>query len=289
MEETKKKVALVTGASSGIGRAISARLLALGYEVYGIGRQFPAELPEASVNAADLSAGTRPQAPLAPEAEAAAWTPTNPSASEIAAAAGSPAAFHPIVCDLLDTKKLQSVVASLQKEWKQEKRTLTLLVNNAGTAYYGLHEELRPDGISEMVRVNLEVPMLLTQQLLRTLKQNHGTIINISSVTAIGSNPHGVAYGATKAGLLSFSRSLFDEARKYGVRVTAILPDMTDTQLYRHADFTADPAMDAHLEPADVADAVEYALSTRAGTCVPEIILRPQLHRIKKNYRSHVD
>lgn len=282
MEEMMKKVALVTGASSGIGRAISARLLALGYEVYGIGRQFPAELPEASVNATDLSAGTRPQAPLAPEAEAAAWTPTNPSASEIAAAAGSPAAFHPIVCDLLDTKKLQSVVASLQKEWKQEKRTLTLLVNNAGTAYYGLHEELRPDGISEMVRVNLEVPMLLTQQLLRTLKQNHGTIINISSVTAIGSNPHGVAYGATKAGLLSFSRSLFDEARKYGVRVTAILPDMTDTELYRHADFTADPAMDAHLEAEDVADAVEYALTTRAGTCVPEIILRPQLHRIKK-------
>ena len=282
MEETKKKVALVTGASSGIGRAISARLLALGYEVYGIGRQFPAELPEASVNAADLSAGTRPQAPLAPEAEAAAWTPTNPSASEIAAVAGAPAAFHPVVCDLLDTKKLQSVVASLQKEWKQEKRTLTLLVNNAGTAYYGLHEELRPEGISEMVRVNLEVPMLLTQQLLRTLKQNHGTIINISSVTAIGSNPHGVAYGATKAGLLSFSRSLFDEARKYGVRVTAILPDMTDTELYRHADFTADPAMDAHLEAEDVADAVEYALTTRAGTCVPEIILRPQLHRIKK-------
>ena len=282
MEESQKKVALVTGASSGIGRAISARLLALGYEVYGIGRQFPAELPEASVNAADLSAGTRPQAPLAPEADAAAWTPTNPSASEIAAAAGSPAAFHPIVCDLLDTKKLQSVVAALQKEWKQEKRTLTLLVNNAGTAYYGLHEELRPEGISEMVRVNLEVPMLLTQQLLRTLKQNHGTIINISSVTAIGSNPHGVAYGATKAGLLSFSRSLFDEARKYGVRVTAILPDMTDTELYRHADFTADPAMDAHLEAEDVADAVEYALTTRAGTCVPEIILRPQLHRIKK-------
>ena len=282
MEETKKKVALVTGASSGIGRAISARLLALGYEVYGIGRQFPAELPEASVNATDLSAGTRPQARLTPEAEAAAWTPTNPSASEIAAAAGSPADFHPIVCDLLDTKKLQSVVASLQKEWKQEKRTLTLLVNNAGTAYYGLHEELRPEGISEMVRVNLEVPMLLTQQLLRTLKQNHGTIINISSVTAIGSNPHGVAYGATKAGLLSFSRSLFDEARKYGVRVTAILPDMTDTELYRHADFTTDPAMDAHLEAEDVADAVEYALTTRAGTCVPEIILRPQLHRIRK-------
>lgn len=277
MEETKKKVALVTGASSGIGRAISARLLALGYEVYGIGRQFPAELPLPSTNAADLHAGSRPQTPLAPEAASPVGTPPNQTGSEFAAAA-----FHPIVCNLLDTKKLPGVVAALQKEWKQEKRTFALLVNNAGTAYYGLHEELRPEGISEMVRVNLEVPMLLTQQLLRTLKQNHGAIINISSVTAIGSNPHGVAYGATKAGLLSFSRSLFDEARKYGVRVTAILPDMTDTQLYRHADFEADPAMDAHLEAEDVADAVEYALTTRAGTCVPEIILRPQLHRIMK-------
>ena len=214
MEESQKKVALVTGASSGIGRAISARLLALGYEVYGIGRQFPAELPKALVNATDRSAGTRPQAPLAPEAEAAARTPTNPSASEIAAAAGSPAAFHPIVCDLLDTKKLQSVVAALQKEWKQEKRTLTLLVNNAGTAYYGLHEELRPEGISEMVRVNLEVPMLLTQQLLRTLKQNHGTIINISSVTAIGSNP-------TVRRRLGFSASAGVSSMKRGSMVCA--------------------------------------------------------------------
>ena len=120
MEESQKKVALVTGASSGIGRAISARLLALGYEVYGIGRQFPAELPKALVNATDRSAGTRPQAPLAPEAEAAAWTSTNPSASEITAAAGPPAAFHPIVCDLLDTKKLQmwSSEQSILREWE---------------------------------------------------------------------------------------------------------------------------------------------------------------------------
>ena len=267
MEESQKKVALVTGASSGIGRAISARLLALGYEVYGIGRQFPAELPKALVNATDRSAGTRPQAPLAPEADAAA---------------GPPVTFHPIVCDLLDTKKLQSVVAALQKEWKQEKRTFALLVNNAGTAYYGLHEELRPEGISEMVRVNLEVPMLLTQQLLRTLKQNHGTIINISSVTAIGSNPHGVAYGATKAGLLSFSRSLLAENRKYGVRVMTILPDLTDTSLYRNADFTPDSAPDCHLEPTDVADAVEFALTRREGIMTPEILLRPQKNRIQK-------
>lgn len=86
---------------------------------------------------------------------------------------------------------------------------------------------------------------------------------------------------------MSFSRSLFDEVRKYGVGVTAILPDMTDTALYRNADFEADDSVDAHLEPEDVADAVEYALSVREGTCVPEIVVRPQLHRIKKKTRNN--
>ena len=236
----EKKIAIVTGASSGIGKSISGRLMKMGYEVYGIGRDFGSDA----------------------------------CASED---------FRPIVCDLRDTEKLLEIIRNIMNETD---RQLSLLVNNAGVAYYGLHEELNPEKISEMIRVNLEVPMILTQQLLRTLKENKGNVINISSVTAISSNPHGVAYGATKAGLMSFSRSLFDEARKYGVGVTAILPDMTDTALYRNADFGTDEQPDAHLEPEDVADAVEYALSVREGTCVPEIVLRPQLHRIKKKNKT---
>ena len=160
---------------------------------------------------------------------------------------------------------------------------LDVLVNNAGISYVGLLTDMSEKDWDNVLSTNLSSAFYTARQAIPLmLKEHSGQIINISSVTAIGSNPHGVAYGATKAGLLSFSRSLFDEVRKYGVRVTAILPDMTDTQLYRHADFEADPAMDAHLEAEDVADAVEYALTTRAGSCVPEIILRPQLHRIKK-------
>ncbi len=236
---TNKKTAIVTGASSGIGKAIAYRLVEMGYEVYGIGRKF--------------DDGEKP-------------------------------GLHHTVCDLRNTGEMLSAVKRIAKLPDAE---LKLLVNNAGAAYYGLHEEQNPEKIQEMVRVNLEVPMIITQQLLRTLKENRGNIINISSVTAISSNPHGVAYGATKAGLMSFSRSLFDEVRKYGVGVTAILPDMTDTALYRNADFEADDSVDAHLEPEDVADAVEYALSVREGTCVPEIVVRPQLHRIKKKTRNN--
>ncbi|MCM1127640.1 MAG: SDR family oxidoreductase [Lachnospiraceae bacterium] len=225
--------AIVTGASSGIGFEISKTLCRLGYEVFGIGRTFNAELVDSK--------------------------------------------FHKVICDLLDTEKLCDTV----KEISSQNR-VTVLVNNAGTAYYGLHEELNAKKIQQMVRTNLEAPMILTCQLLRELKRNKGYVINISSVTANGSNPHGCAYGATKAGLSSFSHSLFDEARKYGIKVVTISPDMTQTNLYRNADFQEGDEADSYLMPEEVAGAVEYALSQRQGLVVSDITLKPQLHRIKR-------
>lgn len=234
-KEQKKEAAIVTGASSGIGFAVSQRLAALGYEVFGIGRHFE-------------------------EAESF----ENP-------------AFHPVVCDVLDTQKLCAYAKQIASEWP-----VRILVNNAGVGYYGLHEELNPQKIRELVRTNLEAPMILTQQLLRHLKKQKGYIINVSSVTAGASNPHGCAYGATKAGLSSFSRSLFDETRKYGVKVVTIAPDMTDTALYRNADFTTGDEPESYLLPEEVADAVEYVLAQRDGLVVTELTLRPQIHRVKR-------
>ena len=124
--------------------------------------------------------------------------------------------------------------------------------------------------------------MILTNLLLRDLKKNKGYIINISSVTASSSNPHGCAYGATKAGLSSFSRSLFDEARKYGVKVVTISPDMTKTNLYRNASFREGREAESYLLPEEVAGAVEYVLSQREGIVVSDITLKPQIHRIRR-------
>lgn len=236
MERVKKEAAIVTGASSSIGYAISRRLSALGYEVFGFGRDFgKLQFKEED----DV---------------------------------------HTIVCDVLDTEKLCSYVKQIAA-----KHQVRILVNNAGVGYYGLHEELSPEKIKELVRTNLEAPMILTQQLLRHLKKNAGYVINISSVTAKESNPHGCAYGATKAGLASFSHSLFDEARKYGVKAVTIFPDMTKTNLYRNADFREGDETEAYLLPEEVAEAVEFILSRREGMIVTDITLKPQLRRIKKN------
>ena len=242
MEQCREnETAIVTGASSGIGAAISARLCKMGYEVFGIGRSFGRSFAEQFPDAAD-----------------------NPL-------------FHAVVCDLLDTEKMLKLVRGIAAE-----ATVTLLVNNAGSAYYGLHEELSPKKIQEMVRTDLEVPMILSQQLLRGFKKNKGCIVNIASVTAQQSNPHGCAYGAVKAGLASFSRSLFDEARKYGVRVAVVSPDMTKTELYRNADFTVGEETESYLLPQDVADAVAYIVEQREGVAVSEVTLRPQYHRIRR-------
>lgn len=243
-----KQVAIVTGASSGIGLEVSRTLLKMGYEVFGFGRNF--EKTERELCKPMKNSGIEPD---------------------------TVGKFHPIVCDLLDTAALCTKVKQIAAQ-----QEIHVLVNNAGVAYYGLHEELNPKKIAEMVRINLEVPMVLTQQLLRILKKNKGHIIQISSVTATSSNPHGCAYGATKAGLLSFSKSLFDEARKYGVKVTTICPDMTETNLYRNADFTTAEEVEAHLMPEDVARTVEFILSQREGMLVSELTLKPQLHRIKR-------
>ena len=106
--------------------------------------------------------------------------------------------------------------------------------------------------------------------------------LNISSVTALQPSPHGCAYGASKAGLTAFSRSLFDEARKYGVKVVSVHPDMTSTDLYRNADFKEDEDMAAHLEPQEVAQTVEYIINIRDGAVIQEITIKPQFHRIRR-------
>lgn len=225
--------ALVTGASCGIGLAISRMLTADGIHVYGIGRSFNEALP--------------------------------------------PDGFTPVICDMSDTARLSECIGTLRREVP-----FSIVIHNAGAGYFGPHEELNAQKIHEMTCVNLEAPMLITNLLLRDIKKANGTFIFISSVTAKKSNTHGCAYGATKAGLTSFAKSLFDEVRKYNVRVAVIHPDMTKSSFYRNADFEADDDAYAHMLPDDVAGAVHAILNARDGIVISDITLTPQYHRIKR-------
>lgn len=222
------KTAIVTGASSGIGKTIAEVLVKNGYEVYGIGRNFTEDVR-----------------------------------------------FHAIVCDLLDEKQYQAMMLSLPKE-------IDVLVNNAGCAYYGMHETISDARIHEMIKLNLEIPERMSQHYIRALRLRQGLMINVASITGTHPSPHAACYASTKAAMISFSNSIFEENRKHGVKVTCLIPDMTETNLYRNADFKADENDGCCLYPMDIANVVEQILSQRNGIVAKEIIIQPQFHRIQK-------
>lgn len=225
------KTAIVTGASSGIGLAISKMLAEEGYKVYGIGRIFPE---------------------------------------------GCDFFEQRISLDLRDTDILLKKISTIKK--------VDILVNAAGSAFYGLAEFNTPAQIQEMCRVDLEAPMILTSALLPRLKDSKGMVINIASVTSTRINTHGAVYGALKAGLRSYGRSLYEEVRKTGVRVVTVCPDLTaGTKLYRNADFRPSEEDGCFLLPEDTAECVRSVINMREGAAVTEVEVRPQFNRIVKN------
>lgn len=180
-----------------------------------------------------------------------------------------------ISLDLRDTDILLEKISEI--------KPVDLLVNAAGSAYYGLAEFNTPEQIMEMCRTDLEAPMILTSALIPRLKETRGMVINIASVTSTRINTHGAAYGALKAGLRSYGRSLYEEVRKTGIRVVTVCPDLTTgTKLYRNADFAPSEEDGCYLLPEDIAECVKSVINMREGAAVTEVEVRPQYNRIEK-------
>lgn len=231
----KMKSAVITGVSSGIGLAISEKVLSLGFTVFGLSRTEPSELRQ------------------------------NPN-------------FHFIECDLRNTKLLRKKVEEILKSDKK----ISVLINNAGFSLIGLHEELAYSKLEELIQVNLTAPILLTRLMLRQIKVNQGTIINISSITAKKNSPLASAYSATKAGLTQFGESIFDEVRKSGVKVCNIHPDVTKTNFYNNLSIKENSDPNSYLLPETIADTVEILLNQKNNSVITDITIQPQKHLIER-------
>ncbi|MBM9590394.1 SDR family oxidoreductase [Leptospira sp. 201903075] len=235
---TIPKIALVTGASRGIGLSISQMLVGLGYKVYGISKN-----PENCLYKNEL--------------------------------------FHLISCDLSDSKQVDLLLNRIH-----DKKEISLLVHNAGLAYFAPVEELSSEKIREMVNLHITTPMLLTSQLTRYLKQNQGRIIFIGSVSGKEISPWGNVYASLKAGIHHYARELFSELRKFGVKVHLIIPDITKTDFYNHLNFEPDEDPKSYLLPDQIAEVIEDLIIDEKGWVVPEIQISPELFKLKRKKQS---
>lgn len=231
--------AIVTGASRGIGLAVSQMLLMEGYTVHGIARSSPETFQNERF------------------------------------------VFHKM--DLSDIDSLEKNLSPLKKLCPD----LKVLILNAGIGLFGLHEELPVKKLSEMMLLNFVSPVIIAKIFLRLLKNNQGTMVTVSSASSLRSSALAAAYSGTKAGLSQFSRSVFDESRKSGLRVVNIVPDIVSTDFYRDNWFEPESGEDSFLYPEEVAEAVKTCLSFRPEINISEICLEPRLKRIrKKKYQS---
>ena len=189
----------------------------------------------------------------------------------------SDATFNKHICDLQNIKEIEQLTKTLLKNGE-----IDLLINSAGLGYFMPHEELKSSQISELLSVNLQAPILLSNLLLRSLKNTKGTIINITSIEAIKTSRHSALYSASKAGLRHFSLTLFEEVRKNGVQVVSLNPDMTQTPFFDKQRFEPEDSELTRLLPQTIADSVEYILNLPNGTVVSDLTVRPQKVGIKK-------
>lgn len=230
------QVALVTGAGSGIGRAIVVQLAHAGCAVAALARTED-ELDETL-------------------AEAAA----DPAAAPVLA----------LPADVTADADLERAVRLIIERLGR----ITVLINNAGFA--PPHGTVLKSSLADWDRTLatcLRAPMVLTRLVLPDmLAHASGTIVNIASIAGKRGRAGETSYAAAKFGLLGFSQSLFDEVREHGVRVTAIVPGLVDTDLVP-PDARGDRAK--FLQPADVAAAVLQVLAAPLRACPTEIVLEP--------------
>ncbi|MEO1941663.1 MAG: SDR family oxidoreductase [Campylobacterales bacterium] len=185
------------------------------------------------------------------------------------------------------SSRYTNVIADLRRREEIERVAgevgeVDILINNAGVGYFGNLENLSLDQIGEMVAINFLAPLLLTRLLLPGLIRRKGHIINIGSVSGVEKARLGSVYGATKAGLHHFSRSLFEEVRRRGVKVTTIIPDMTLTSFYQSAFFAPAREEGRHLNSWDIAQVVLDVLEAPSHLVCTQLIIQPQMLGIEK-------
>jgi NAD(P)-dependent dehydrogenase (short-subunit alcohol dehydrogenase family) len=251
------RVALVTGAARGLGRAAAERMLARGAAV-----ALNVRRPE---SVAAVAAG------LAALAGAAAGGGRGGSGGGETAPAGDRDARVVVLAgDIAEAATVRSLVETVVGRFGR----LDILVNNAAAAYSTRFAQISEEEWRRAVDVNLTAPFLCIQAVLPAMKaQGYGRIVNLSSTAGKSvSTLGGAHYTASKAGLLGLTRAAAKELGPYGITVNAVCPGLIDTELTREHATAEELASHARSFPvqrlgtaAEVADLICFLASEEAG------------------------
>ncbi|MBW3622825.1 MAG: 3-oxoacyl-[acyl-carrier-protein] reductase [Armatimonadetes bacterium] len=226
------RVALVTGASGGIGRAIAEELARSGAQV--------------ALNYSRSAA----------KAEEAA-----------ASIKGVGRQAFAVQADVTDPEAVEAMFKQVQERWGR----LDILVNNSGVTRDGLLMRMKDEDWDAVLDTNLKGAFHCSRAAVKVMmKQRSGRIVNISSVVGVIGNPGQSNYCASKAGLIGFTKALAKEVGSRGITVNAIAPGFITTEMTAQLPEEVGERIRSNVplgqfgEPADVAAAVAYLASDGA-------------------------
>ncbi len=232
----KDKVCLVTGASSGIGRATAALLAAEGAKVVAVGRN------ESELNRLHEECRNRP------------------------------GAIRVHLADVTDALQIDDLMSGTVQHFGG----IDVLVNAAGIIQNGSIETTTEDDWNKMLNINLNSVFILMQKCVPFLAKNKGNIVNVSSITGSRAFPNVLAYCVSKAAVDQLTRCAALELAPKGIRVNAVNPGVVVTNLHRRggmeeADYEKflENAKNTHPigragQPEEVADLIHFLASDRA-------------------------